>query len=46
VRFKAAGWSATALHLYQWGDAVEVLAPPALPAMGEGHRCGDFDALP
>jgi hypothetical protein len=35
-----------AWHLYQWGDAVEVLAPGGLRAMVEGHRRSDFEALP
>ena len=46
VRFRAAGWLEMAWHLYQWGDAVEVLAPATLRAMVECHRRGDFDALP
>jgi predicted DNA-binding transcriptional regulator YafY len=29
-------------HLYQWGDAVEVLAPEALRRMVEGYRRGKF----
>lgn len=46
VRFHAAGWLEMAWHLYQWGDKVEVLAPPGLRALVEGHRRSDFDALP
>lgn len=46
VRFRAAGHLEMAWHLYQWGDAVEVLAPDRLRAMVEGHRRSDFDALP
>jgi predicted DNA-binding transcriptional regulator YafY len=46
VRFEASGWLAMAWHLYQWGDAVEVLAPEGLRAMVEGYRRGDFEALP
>jgi predicted DNA-binding transcriptional regulator YafY len=46
VRFHAAGHLEMAWHLYQWGDAVEVLAPPALRAMVAGHRRGDFPAFP
>ncbi|MGP3697299.1 helix-turn-helix transcriptional regulator [Rhodobacter sp. NSM] len=46
VRFTASGWLEMAWHLYQWGDAVEVLQPPALRAMIEGHRRPDFDAFP
>jgi predicted DNA-binding transcriptional regulator YafY len=46
VRFHAAGWLEMAWHLYQWGDNVEVVAPEGLRALIEGHRRGDFDALP
>jgi predicted DNA-binding transcriptional regulator YafY len=46
VRFTASGWLEMAWHLYQWGDAVEVLAPEGLRAMVEGYRRGDFEALP
>ena len=46
VRFNAAGWLEMAWHLYQWGDAVEVLAPEGLRAMTEGYRRADFEALP
>ncbi len=46
VRFAAAGHLEMAWHLYQWGDAVEVLAPEALRALTERHRRGDFPALP
>jgi predicted DNA-binding transcriptional regulator YafY len=46
VRFHASGWLEMAWHLYQWGDAVEVLAPGGLRAMVEGHRRSDFEALP
>lgn len=46
VRFRASGWLEMAWHLYQWGDAVEVLAPEGLRALCEGHRRKDFDALP
>lgn len=46
VRFRAAGHVEMAWHLYQWGDAVEVLAPDALRRMVEGHRRDDIDALP
>jgi len=35
-------WSEICWHLYQWGDAVEVLEPEALREMVEGHRRGDF----
>ncbi|SOC19776.1 helix-turn-helix transcriptional regulator [Rhodobacter maris] len=46
VRFEAAGWLEMAWHLYQWGDAVEVLAPEGLRALVEGHRRGDFGSMP
>jgi predicted DNA-binding transcriptional regulator YafY len=46
VRFNASGWLEMAWHLYQWGDAVEVLAPEALRQMVDGHRRSDFEALP
>jgi predicted DNA-binding transcriptional regulator YafY len=46
VRFRASGWLEMAWHLYQWGDAVEVIAPEGLRALIEGHRRSDFEALP
>ena len=46
VRFRAAGHLEMAWHLYQWGDAVEVIAPEALRKLVEDHRRRDFDALP
>jgi predicted DNA-binding transcriptional regulator YafY len=46
VRFHAAGWLEMAWHLYQWGDAVEVIAPQGLRTLVENHRRGDFGALP
>ena len=46
VRFHAAGWLEMACHLYQWGDAVEVLAPEGLRMLVESHRRSDFEALP
>ncbi|WP_248298249.1 YafY family protein [Tabrizicola sp. YIM 78059] len=46
VRFQAGGWLEMAWHLYQWGDAVEVLEPEPLRRMVEGHRRGDLPALP
>jgi predicted DNA-binding transcriptional regulator YafY len=33
-------------HLYQWGDAVEVLEPAGLRAMVAGYQRADFKALP
>ncbi|MGF7162827.1 putative DNA-binding transcriptional regulator YafY [Rhodoligotrophos appendicifer] len=46
VRFRAAGHLEMCWHLYSWGDRVEVLAPEALRKMVEGHRRGDFPAMP
>ena len=46
VRFHAAGWLEMCWHLYQWGDAVEVLAPEALRDMVHPWRRRDFPALP
>lgn len=46
VRFRAAGHLEMAWHLYMWGKDVEVLAPPALKSLMEGHRRSDFPALP
>jgi len=34
IRFRAAGWTEMAWHLYQWGDTVEVIAPEELSRMG------------
>ncbi len=46
IRFHASGHLEMAWHLYQWGDAVEVLAPEALRDLVAKHRRGDFVALP
>jgi predicted DNA-binding transcriptional regulator YafY len=46
VRFRASGHLEMAWHLYQWGDAVEVIAPEALRRLVAGHRRNDFAALP
>jgi predicted DNA-binding transcriptional regulator YafY len=46
VRFEASGWLEMAWHLYQWGDQVEVLAPPGLAALVAQHRRADFPAMP
>ena len=46
VRFFASGHLEMAWHLYQWGDAVDVLAPEALKAMVVSRRRSDFPALP
>jgi predicted DNA-binding transcriptional regulator YafY len=46
VRFSASGHLEMAWHLYCWGDAVEVLAPPPLAAMVQPHQRADFKALP
>jgi predicted DNA-binding transcriptional regulator YafY len=42
VRFTASGWYEMCWHLYQWGDAVGVIAPADLRRMVEGHRRADF----
>jgi predicted DNA-binding transcriptional regulator YafY len=46
VRFTASGRLEMAWHLYSWGDGVEVIAPPELREMVEGHQRSDFPALP
>ncbi len=46
VRFEASGWLEMAWHLYQWGDAVEVIAPNGLREMVENHRRVDFPSPP
>jgi len=46
VRFEASGQLEMTWHLYAWGDAVEVLEPPALAALVNPHRRSDFPALP
>lgn len=46
VRFQASGQLEMAWHLYQWGDAVEVMAPASLRDLVQGHRRGDFASLP
>ena len=46
VRFRASGSLEMAWHLYQWGDAVEVIAPKALVNLVKGHRRSDFTVLP
>ena len=46
VRFTAGGWLEMAWHLYQWGDVVVVVAPPALRIFVEAHRRSDFPSLP
>jgi predicted DNA-binding transcriptional regulator YafY len=46
VRFKASGHLEMCWHLYEWGDSVEVLAPPALAALVNDHRRSDFPSLP
>ncbi len=45
VRFMASGFLEMTWHLYQWGDAVEVLAPPPLREMVHEYR-RVFPALP
>jgi predicted DNA-binding transcriptional regulator YafY len=46
VRFHASGHLEMCWHLYSWGDAVEVLAPPELAQLVHSHRRSDFEALP
>jgi len=46
IRFHASGHLEMAWHLYSWGDAVEVVSPPALAAMVMPWRRGDFPSLP
>lgn len=46
VRFQASGHLEMAWHLYQWGDAVEVIAPVELREIVEQHRRSDFPAFP
>jgi predicted DNA-binding transcriptional regulator YafY len=46
VRFSAGGWLEMAWHLYQWGDVVEVIAPPEVRILVEAHRRSDFPSLP
>ncbi|TYC83822.1 WYL domain-containing protein [Novosphingobium sp. BW1] len=45
VKFKASGFLEMTWHLYSWGDAVEVLAPPPLREMVHEYR-RVFSALP
>lgn len=42
----AAGWLEMAWLLYQWGDAVEVVAPEGLRKLVAHNRRVDFDAFP
>jgi predicted DNA-binding transcriptional regulator YafY len=46
IRFQASGHLEMCWHLYAWGDGVEVLEPPALAALANGHRRSDFPSLP
>lgn len=46
VKFRSAGLLEMAWHLYAWGSDVEVVEPPALRELVEGHRRSDFVALP
>ena len=45
VTFTASGWVEMAWHLYQWGDSVEVIAPPELRDMVKGHQRGEVGVL-
>ena len=46
VRFEASGWLEMAWHLYQWGEAVEVIKPKGLADLVHAARRADFRALP
>ncbi len=46
VRFRAAGLLEMCWHLYMWGDTVEVLSPPELARLVDGHRRSDLASLP
>jgi predicted DNA-binding transcriptional regulator YafY len=46
VTFTASGWVEMAWHLYQWGDQVEVIAPPDVRYLVQGHQRGDVGVLP
>ena len=46
VRFEASGWLEMAWHLYQWGDAVDVIAPDGLRALVDGYKREDFPSPP
>lgn len=46
VRFEASGYLEMCWHLYAWGDAIEVIYPPALAAMVHPWRRDDFSSLP
>lgn len=46
VRFSASGHVEMCWHLYDWGDAVEVIAPPVLAEMVHPWRRDDFPSLP
>jgi predicted DNA-binding transcriptional regulator YafY len=46
VEFECGGHLELVWHLYQWGDAVEVLEPTTLVRAIAGHRGSDFPALP
>lgn len=41
VRFRASGWMEMCWHLYQWSDAVAVLAPGGLREMVEEYQRSD-----
>lgn len=46
IRFKAAGHLEMAWYLYQWGDKVDVLEPPALRDLVKNYQRKDFAVLP
>jgi predicted DNA-binding transcriptional regulator YafY len=46
VTFEASGLVEMAWHLYKWGDAVEVIEPPALHEMVAGFQNEGIVVLP
>ena len=46
IRLHASGHLEMAWHFYQWGDAVEVVAPEVIRDLVAKHRRVDFVALP
>ena len=46
VQFNASGWVEMAWHLFSWGSAVEVIAPPQLIDVLQQVRRGEVEVLP
>jgi len=46
VSFDASGLVEMAWHLYKWGDAVEVIEPPALRELVAGWQNDRISVLP